>query len=163
MCSCQCTQTHMQTCTDLHSMVQCGTVGAPAKHMHAHTHVHSLFLLWSQREHTDLISPSQLASLGTNNPLRPFPPTEPIRAVTHCVSLSLCLSVPSICLSVYACWSVRSTAKCTVILFKATHPHWNMGLITQDHVHKTFITCTLQCHSFAKDEPSWRERETGLQ
>ncbi len=82
-------QAHKRTRTDLHSTVQFGTVGAPAKHTRTHAHVHSLFLLWSQREHTDLISPSQLASLGTNNPLRPFPPTEPIRAVTHCVALSL--------------------------------------------------------------------------
>lgn len=52
-------QAHMQTGqTDLHSVTTAvlpDTVRAPAKTC---TQVRCLFLLWSRREHTDLISPS---------------------------------------------------------------------------------------------------------
>lgn len=49
------THKYAETCTVLYYSVAVWHCRCAGK---THTHMHSLFLLWSQREHTDLISPS---------------------------------------------------------------------------------------------------------
>ncbi len=147
------TRKHAQTCTPCWysgTVWHCRCTGKT----HTHTRMHSLFLLWSQREHTDLISP-QLARLVGDQ--QSSPPVSPNRAYqsTHSLCVSVSLSFCALHLFESVCmFKCRISSKVySYIVQGCSSALVYMVLITQDHVHKTFITCTLQCHSSAKEEP----------